>query len=196
MRFALRFVVQQRLLHHPWRRLLSLVALWLVPGAMLMGCEVDQKALERDPFMRDIMSLQQQVDQPHKMGQVFDVGNTRWKISAAHAALTLRLGNKIIQAQGKFVVIDFTFTNMTDQPQHPTTDTLQIEDAQLQTYKSDANTTALLSSWQKTPNFLKDSFQPHQAYNCSLVFDLPVGASGLILKFQSFPTVDASPLSI
>jgi hypothetical protein len=157
---------------------------------LLMGCQVDQQALQRDPFMQDMMSLQNQVDQPHKMGQTFDVGNTRWKINAAHAALTLRLGSNVVKARGKFVVIDFTFTNTTDQPQKPTAAMLQIEDAQLTSYKGDAHTTALLAAWQKTPNFLADTFQPNKAGGCSLVFDLPVQTSGLTLEFQSFPTQD------
>lgn len=183
----------KRIGHHHWRRMFGLAALGVVLGALLMGCTVDQSTLQRDPFMRDMMSLQNQVDQPHKLGQTFDVGNTRWNISAAHAALALRLGANIVKARGKFVVIDFTFTNTTNQPQHPTADMLQIEDAQLTTYKSDASTTALLSAWQATPNFLKDAFQPNRAYHCSIVFDLPVQTSGLTLQFQSFPTQDDSP---
>jgi hypothetical protein len=177
---------------HRWRSLLCLAALGVILGALLMGCEVDQDAMQRDPFMRDMMSLQKQVDQPHKMGQAFDVGNTRWKINAAHAALALRLGNTSVKARGKFVVIDFTFTNTTTQPQRPTADMLQIEDGQLTSYKGDARTTAQLASWQKTSNFLKETFQPNKAYPCSLVFDLPVATSGLTLEFQSFPTQDDS----
>lgn len=183
----------KRIGHHHWRRVSGLAALGVVLGTLLMGCTVDQSTLQRDPFMRDMMSLQNQVDQPHKMGQTFDVGNTRWTISAAHAALALRLGANMVKARGKFVVIDFTFTNTTDQPQHPTADMLQIADAQLTTYKSDASTTTLLSAWQATSNFLKDTFQPNRAYNCSIVFDLPVQTSGLTLQFQSFPTQDDSP---
>jgi hypothetical protein len=190
---ALLLAESKRIRHHHWRRVSGLAALGVVLGALLMGCTVDQSTLQRDPFMRDMMSLQNQVDQPHKMGQTFDVGNTRWNISAAHAALALRLGARTVKAHGKFVVIDFTFTNTTDQPQHPTADMLQIEDAQLTTYKSDANTTALLSAWQATPDFLKDTFQPNRAYTCSIVFDLPVQTSGLTLQFQSFPTQDDSP---
>jgi hypothetical protein len=189
--FAPRFIRQQRASQQKCCAL-HLAALGIALGVMLVGCTVSQSDLQRDPFMRDMMSLQNQVDQPHKMGQTFDVGNTRWKVSAAHAALTLRLGAKIVKAKGKFVVIDFTFTNTTDQPQQPTADMLQIEDAQLISHKSDAQTTALLSAWQKTPNFLKDTFQPNQAYDCSLVFDLPVETSGLTLEFQSFPTQDDS----
>lgn len=189
---ALLLAKLKRLWPHHWRRMSGLAALGVGLGAVLVGCTVDQSTLQRDPFMRDMMSLQSQVDQPHKIGQTFDVGNTRWKISAAHAALALRLGANTVRARGKFVVIDFTFTNTTDQPQHPTADMLQIEDAQLTTYKSDANTTALLSTWQATPNFLKDAFQPNQAYRCSIVFDLPAQTSGLTLQFQSFPTQDNS----
>lgn len=175
-----------------WRRLLCLAALGVLLGVVLMGCEVDQQAMQRDPFMRDMMSLQNQVNQPHKMGQTFDVGNTRWNINAAHAALSLRLGTTVVKARGKFVVIDFTFTNTTNQPQRPTDDMLQMEDGQLATYKSDAATTAQLAAWQKTPNFLKATFQPKKDYTCSLVFDLPVQTSGLTLAFQSFPTQDDS----
>lgn len=191
--FTPSIIRQQRRTRQRWQRVLGLAALGVVLGGFLMGCEVDQQALQRDPFMRDMMSLQKQVDQPHKMGQAFDVGNTRWKINAAHAALTLRLGDKTIKARGKFVVIDFTFMNNTDQPQQPTADMLQIEDAQLTSHKSDAQTTALLAAWQQTSNFLKDTFQPGKAYTCSLVFDLPVATSGLTLQFQSFPTQDTSP---
>jgi Domain of unknown function (DUF4352) len=97
-----------------------------------------------------------------------------------------------VKAKGKFVVIDFTFTNTTNQPQRPTADMLQIEDAQLTSYKSDAHITAMLAAWQKTPNFLKETTQPNKAYDCSLVFDLPVQTSGLTLEFQSFPTQDNS----
>ncbi|HEY7347479.1 MAG TPA: DUF4352 domain-containing protein [Ktedonobacterales bacterium] len=187
------FIRRKRARHHRWRRAPGLAALGIVLGGLLIGCTVDQSTLQRDPFMRDMMSLQQQVDQPHKIGQTFDVGNTRWNIRAAHAALTLRLGSNMVKARGKFVVIDFTFTNTTDQPQHPTADMLQIEDAQLNTHKSDATTTAMLASWQKTPNFLKATFQPNKRYPCSLVFDLPVQTSGLTLEFQSFPTEDDPP---
>ena len=171
------------------------VMVWIL-GTLVQGCTVDQNAMQRDPFMRDMMSLHQQTDQPHKMGQTFDVGNTRWDVRAAHAALRLRLGSKtVLRAQGKFVVIDFTFTNMTDSPQHPTADMLEIQDAQLNTYKSDARATALLSAWQKTPNFLKDVFQRGRAYDCSIVFDLPAETAGLTLTFQSFPTEDdTSPI--
>lgn len=170
-------------------RLLSLTVMALVLGTLLIGCAVDQNAMQRDPFMRDMMSLQQQQDQPHKIGQTFDVGNTRWDIRAAHAALRLRLGSKMrLRAHGKFVVIDFTFTNLTDGPQHPTAAMLEIQDTQLNTYKSDAHATTLLSAWQKTPNFLKDVFQPGRAYDCSIVFDLPLETAGLTLNFQSFPT--------
>ncbi len=174
------------------QRLFFLAALGLVLSVVLMGCEVDQQAMQRDPFMRDMMSLQKQVDQPHKMGQSFDVGNTRWNIKAAHAALSLRLGATSQKARGKFIIIDFTFTNTTGQPQRPTADMLQLADGQLATYKSDAATTARLATWQKTANFLKNTFQPNQAYFCSLVFDLPVATSGLTLEFQSFPTQDNS----
>ena len=159
-----------------------------------MGCTVDQSALQRDPFMRDMMSLQQQQDQPHKLGQAFDVGNTRWNVRAAHAALRLRLGSStVLKARGKFVVIDFTFTNLTDTAQRPTADMLELGDAQLNTYQSNAHMTGLLSAWQKTPDFLKDVFQPGHAYDCSIVFDLPVETSGLTLNFQSFPTEDTTP---
>jgi hypothetical protein len=186
--------IKQKYTQRPrWRHAPALAALVLTLSVLLIGCTVDQSALQRDPFMRDMMSLQNQVDQPHKMGQSFDVGNTRWKISAAHAALALRLGKKIVKARGKFVVIDFTFTNTTDQPQRPTAAMLQIENAQLTSYKSDAQTTALLAAWQKTPNFLKDTFQPNKAVACSLVFDLPVQTNGLTLEFQSFPTQDNAP---
>lgn len=162
-----------------------------------MGCTIDQNAMQRDPFMRDMMSLQQQQDQPHKFGQTFDVGNTRWDVRAAHASLRLRLGIKaLLRAHGKFVVIDFTFTNLTGSPQRPTADMLELQDAQINTYTSDARSTALLSAWQKTPNFLKDVFQPGRAYDCSIVFDLPVETVGLALNFQSFPTQnnDTSPI--
>lgn len=159
-----------------------------------MGCQVDQQALQRDPFMRDMLQLQQQQDQPHKFGQTFDVGNTRWKISAAHAALTLRLGTQVVNAQGKFVVVDFTFTNTTDQPQHPTADMLLLQDSSGNvTYKSDAQNTSLLSTWQQTTNFLKDLFQPNHPYDCSIVFDVPTKASNLSLNFQSFPTQEDVP---
>jgi Domain of unknown function (DUF4352) len=190
--FAPRFSRQKRSPHPFWQRWPGLAALGMVLGIVLMGCTVDQSDLQRDPFMRDMMSLQNQVDQPHKIGQTFDVGNTRWKISAAHAALTLRLGADTVKAKGKFVVIDFTFTNTTNQPQQPTVDMLQIEDAQLVNYKGDAHITAMLAAWQKTPNFLKATTQPNKAYDCSLVFDLPVQTSGLTLEFQSFPTQDNS----
>lgn len=156
-----------------------------------MGCQVDQQALQRDPFMRDMMQLQQQQDQPHKFGQSFDVGNTRWKISAAHAALSLRLGSNVIQASGEFVVIDFTFTNTTNQPQHPTADMLLLQDTTANvTYKSDTQNTTLLSDWQQTTDFLKDLFQPNHPYDCSVVFDIPTKAGNLSLNFQSFPTED------
>ncbi len=190
---TLRFINQKYAFYRRWRRVPALAALGLALSMVLISCTVDQSALQRDPFMRDMMSLQNQVDQPHKMGQSFDVGNTRWKINAAHAALTLRLGSNTVKARGKFVVIDFTFTNTTDQPQRPTAAMLQIEDAQLASYKSDAQTTALLAAWQKTANFLKDTFQPNKAVACSLVFDLPVETSGLTLEFQSFPTQNNSP---
>lgn len=176
-----------------WPRLLGLIVMVSILAALLPGCTVDQNAMQRDPFMRDMMSLQQQQDQPHKIGQTFDVGNTRWDVRAAHAALRLRLGFKtLLRAHGKFVVIDFTFTNLTDAPQHPNADMLELQDAQLNTYKSDAHTTALLSAWQKTSNFLKDSFQPGRAYDCSIVFDLPVETASLTLNFQSFPTEDTT----
>jgi hypothetical protein len=175
-------------------RLPGLAAFAFLLVAWLIGCAVDQSALQRDPFMRDMMSLQQQGDQPHKMGQTFDVGNTRWKVNAAHAALALRLGSStLLKARGKFVVIDFTFTNLTNQAQRPTANMLQLQDAQLKTYTSDAHITAMLSSWQKTPDFLKDVFQPSRAYDCSIVFDLPVETAGLTLNFQSFPTEDSMP---
>ncbi len=190
-------VGRKRSWSHPWHRWLGLAAIGVMLGALLMGCTIDQQTLQRDPFMRDMMSLQNQVDQPHKMGQSFDVGNTTWKINAAHAALALQLGAKTVKAQGKFVVIDFTFTNTTGQPQNPTTDMLTLEDAQLKTYQSDTNVTALLSAWQKTPNFLKDVFQSNKAYDCSIVFELPVETSGLTLQFQSFPTPgDSSSLGM
>ncbi|HLV99690.1 MAG TPA: DUF4352 domain-containing protein [Ktedonobacterales bacterium] len=188
-----RIIGQRQLFHQRGQAKPALAALVLALSVLLIGCTVNQSDLQRDPFMRDMMSLQNQVDQPHKMGQSFDVGNTRWKISAAHAALSLRLGSKMVKARGKFVVIDFTFTNTTDQPQHPTAAMLQIEDGQLATYKSNAEATALLAAWQKTPNFLKDTFQPNKAVACSLVFDLPVDTSGLTLEFQSFPTQDNTP---
>ncbi len=187
---ALECFGQKRAAQQRWRHLSALATLGVVLGILLMGCTVNQSDLQRDPFMRDMMSLQNQVDQPHKMGQSFDVGNTRWKISTAHAALTLRLGANIVKAKGKFVVIDFSFTNTSDQAQQPTADMLQIEDAQLTSYKSDAKTTALLSTWQQTPNFLQARAQPNKAMACSLVFDLPVDTSGLTLEFQSFPTQD------
>jgi hypothetical protein len=184
---------KRSILKKSWRWL-SLVLLSLMLGGILMGCQVDQQALQRDPFMRDMMQLQQQQDQPHKFGQTFDVGNTRWKISAAHAALTLRLGAQVIQAQGKFVVIDFTFTNTTDQPQHPTADMLLLQDSSGNvSYKSDAQNTSLLSTWQQTANFLKDVFQPNHPYDCSVVFDVPIKASNLSLNFQSFPTQAGAP---
>lgn len=178
--------------HHKIRlRVVSLVTLSLVLGGILMGCQVDQQALQRDPFMRDMMQLQQQQDQPHKFGQSFDVGNTRWKISAAHAALSLRLGSNVSQASGKFVVIDFTFTNTTDQPQHPTAEMLLLQDTTANvTYKSNTQNTTLLSNWQQTTNFLKDLFQPNHPYDCSVVFDIPTKAGNLSLNFQSFPTED------
>lgn len=175
-------------------RVMNLVILSLVLGVALMGCQVDQQALQRDPFMRDMMQLQQQQDQPHKFGQTFDVGNTRWNISAAHAALTLRLGAKVVQTQGEFVVIDFTFTNTTDQPQHPTADMLLLQDtAASATYKSDVRNTILLSNWQQTTDFLTDLFQPNHPYNCSIVFDIPTKARNLSLNFQSFPTQEDIP---
>ena len=175
-------------------RLMGLVALGLVLGGLLMGCQVDQQALQRDPFMRDMMQLQQQQDQPHKFGQTFDVGNTRWKISAAHAALSLRLGSTVVQAHGEFVVIDFTFTNTTGQPQHPTADMLLLEDTTANvSYKSDLQNTTLLSNWQQTTNFLKDLFEPNHPYDCSIIFDVPTKASNLSLNFQSFPTPEDIP---
>lgn len=190
IRFTLRFLCLTRSSERRWQHIAALATLGVVLGVLLMGCTVNQSDLQRDPFMRDMMSLQNQVDQPHKMGQSFNVGNTRWKISAAHAALTLRLGSTVVKAKGKFVVIDFRFTNTSDQTQQPTVDMLQIEDTQLASYKGDARTTALLSTWQKTPNFLQTHAQPNKAINCSLVFDLPVTTSGLTLAFQSFPTQD------
>lgn len=180
--------------HKTYWRVMSLVILSLLPGTTLMGCQVDQQALQRDPFMRDMMQLQQQQDQPHKFGQTFDVGNTRWKISAAHAALTLRLGAKVVQTQGEFVVIDFTFTNTTNQPQHPTADMLLLQNTTANvTYKSDMQNTTLLSHWQQTTNFLTDLFQPNHPYNCSIVFDIPTKPSNLSLNFQSFPTQEDIP---
>jgi hypothetical protein len=190
--FTLRFLCPTRSSEQRWQHIAALAALGIVLGILLMGCTVNQSDLQRDPFMRDMMSLQNQVDQPHKMGQSFDVGNTRWKISAAHAALSLRLGSHVVKAKGKFVVIDFRFTNTSAQTQQPTADMLQIEDAQLTSYKSDAKTSALLSTWQKTPNFLRMQAQPNKTIDCSLVFDLPVTTSGLTLAFQSFPTRDDS----
>ncbi len=173
-----------------WGYRLLLPVLCLVVFA-LAGCEVDQQALQRDPFMRDMMQLQQQNNLTYKMGQPFEIGNTRWTIQAAHASLNLRLGQStVLKAQGKFVIIDFAFTNLTTQPQHPTADMLQIADAQSQSYKADLHATAMLSTWQHTMNFLTDSFQPNQVENCSIVFDIPLETQNLSLNFQSFPTED------
>jgi hypothetical protein len=158
---------------------------------LLAGCEVDQQALQRDPFMRDMMQLQQQNDQKYQMGKPFDIGNTRWNIQAAHASLGLRLGNTVLlKAQGKFVIIDFVFTNLTTQAQRPTAQMLQITDAQSHSYRADLPTTEKLSTWQHTTNFLSDRFQPNQAKNCSIVFDIPLEAKNISLNFQSFPTED------
>lgn len=174
----------------PYGALFLLLALCLLFFA-LAGCEVDQQALQRDPFMRDMMQLQQQNNPTYKMGQPFEIGNTRWTIQAAHASLSLRLGqNTLLKAQGKFVIIDFAFTNLTTQPQRPTADMLQIADAQSRSYKADLHATQMLSTWQHTANFLSDSFQPNQAENCSIVFDIPLEAQNLSLNFQSFPTED------
>ena len=178
--------------HSPSHRR-QLAFLILTSLLFLTGCQVDQSALQRDPFMRDMMQLQQS-DQAHQIGQTFDVGNTRWNIQAAHASLALRLGSDtLLKAHGKFVIIDFLFTNLTDQPQRPTADMLQIVDANAVTYNSDSQITAQLAAWQHTPDFLSDTFLPNQANTCSLVFDLPATTSGLTLNFQSFPTEDTSP---
>lgn len=171
----------------------------LLPGfclimLLLAACNVDQQALQRDPFMRDMMQLQQQNNQAYQMGKSFEIGNTRWTIQAAHASLGLRLGQNVsLKAQGKFVIIDFVFTNLTNQTQHPTPDMLQVVDAQSQSYKADLDTTQRLSDWQKTTNFLSGSFPPNQAKNCSIVFDVPLAAQNLSLNFQSFPTEEDTP---
>lgn len=179
----------------PWRLLhpLALAAFGLIV-ILLAGCDVDQQALQRDPFMRDMVQLQQQTNQAYQMGKPFEVGNTRWNIQAAHASLALRLGQNVsLKAQGKFVIIDFVFTNLTSQTQRPTPDMLQVVDDQSHSYKADLQTTLMLSTWQKTANFLSDSFQPNQAKNCSIVFDIPLVAKNLSLNFQSFPTEDDPP---
>jgi hypothetical protein len=173
-----------------WGKRLVLPALCLL-ALFLAGCEVDQQALQRDPFMRDMMQLQQQNNPTYQMDKPFEIGNTRWNIQAAHASLNLRLGqNVVLKAQGKFVIIDFVFTNLTTQVQHPTPDMLQVVDAQSHTYTADLHTTQMLSAWQHTANFLSDSFQPNQAITCSIVFDIPLEAQNLSLNFQSFPTED------
>ncbi len=198
---ALILSTQQYTRHHnklqrkSWR-LLSLLVLGLMLVGGAMGCEVDQNALQRDPFMRDMMQLQQSQNAPSRtFGQTFDVGNTRWNISAAHAALSLRLGsNTPLKAQhGEFIIIDFTFTNLTQRPQHPTADMILLEDAAHVHYKSDPHVTARLSQWQKTANFLTELFQPNRPYDCSIVFDIPLQTTSLSLNFQSFPSQDDSP---
>ena len=194
-RSVLRLIRRQHASHRIGSaRPLGLLLLGLMLGSLLMGCQISKEAAQRDPFLGEMMQLQQQQDSPHKFGETFDVGNTRWKIAAAHATLALRLGSHLVKPHGKFVIVDFTFTNLTDTPQRPTADMLQLADAKANiAYRSDAQTTALLSAWQKTSNFLQEQFQPNQPYTCSLAFDIPVQASNLVLNFQSFPTQDVSP---
>lgn len=191
---VLRLISRQRALHLVQRfRLPGLLLLMLALGSLLMGCQISKEAAQRDPFLGEMMQLQQQQDSPHKFGQTFDVGNTEWKINAAHATMALRLGSHLVKARGEFIVIDFTFTNLTNTPQQPTADMLQLEDtAANKSYKSDAQTTARLSAWQKTTNFLQAQLQPNQPYTCSIVFDIHAGSSSLTLNFQSFPTQDNS----
>jgi hypothetical protein len=179
----------------PKQRASRFILLTLALAALfLASCEVDQQALQRDPFMRDMMQLQQQNTQTYQMGKPFEIGNTRWTIQAAHASLSLRLGqNVVLRAHGKFVIIDFIFTNLTTQPQRPTADMLQVVDAQSHSYKADQPTTAELSNWQQTPDFLTASFQPNKAKPGSIVFDVPLEATILSLSFQSFPTEDTTP---
>jgi hypothetical protein len=152
----------------------------------LAGCQISQDAVKRDPFLQELVAAQQ-AGQPHKLGQPFDLDNTRWSIQSARIAYALQLGSTVLRARGEFVVVQFALENLSGATQPPEPDMLLLQSGQSRTFKPDVRTTALYTGWVHQVDFLTTPLKPNIPYTLSLVFDVPRGSGELGLAFHSYP---------
>lgn len=176
-------------------RLASALALALLLLVALGGCQISQDAMKKDPFLQELAAAQQSTA-PHKLGQPFDLDNTRWIIQEARGAYSLQLGATVIHARGQYVVVRFVLRNLTATPQPPLGDMLVMKTADDRTIAPDRAATALYVAWMGEVNFLTATLKPNTPYVLALVFDVPRDATSLALAFHSYPDPQLSDPSL
>jgi hypothetical protein len=174
----------------------SPIALRLLPSIVqapllliaLAGCQISQDAVKRDPFLQELVAAQQSA-QPHKLGQPFDLDNTRWTIRDATAAYALQLGSTVLRARGEFVIVQFALENLSGTTQPPEADMLVLTSGQRQsrTFQPDAHATAVYTGWVHEVDLLTTPLKPNVSYDLTLVFDVPRREGALSLSFHSYP---------
>lgn len=173
-------------------------AIWLLAALALIvvlgGCQLDPDAVKKDPFLQELVAAQQQSATP-KLGEAFEVGNTRWTIASTEAAYRIKLGADQFQAHGVYVVVHFTFTSLMDTPQHAPSDILMLQSGG-NTFTADGATTAAFTGWTHATNLLAATLQPNAAYTAALVFDVPRDAGGLTVQVHSLPDPNQAPFAI
>jgi hypothetical protein len=185
-------VTSPRVTHHPLvrggavGRLASALALATLLLVALGGCQISQEAMKKDPFLQEVAAAQQS-SAPHKLGQPFELDNTRWTIQEARAAYSLQLGTTLLQAHGQYIVVRFVLENLTAAPQPPQVDMLVLQTGDNRTFKPDRTATALYTAWMHETDILTATLKPNTPYALALVFDVPRDAKALALAFHSYP---------
>lgn len=196
-----------------WRVVAACLA--ISAALLLSGCQISQDAVKKDPFLQELVNAQnaqsaqsqestaagitQSDGTLHQFGKPFQVDNTVWNVQSADAAYAIKLGDTVLTAKGEYIVVRFLFQNITFSQQPPLPDMLVIEAGSgkaLHTYLADAHATALFARQMREQDFLTITTIMNQTYKFSLVFDVPRDATGLSLKFHSYPIQDQNSVNI
>jgi Domain of unknown function (DUF4352) len=195
------------------RQAACLAGLAMLLALALGGCQISKDAAKKDPFLQELIAAQQGTGQQPTppaeaaqasamdergtlaMGKTFQINNTEWTIQRAVGTYALKLGDTTLHARGVFVVVQFTFRNLSDSAQSAEPDMLVLQSAggkSTQTFAPDKAATAQYAAWMQQRNFLADTLRANTLYPLGLVFDVPRDTGRLAIKFHSYPVQDQS----
>lgn len=115
--------------------------------------------------------------QAAEIAEPADVGDVTWEVTSAEQ--TNRLRSPIENRNGDFVVVDFTFTNNSDEPVTLDSASLAILDAEGRTFETDPETSTFVPT--RLDPFL-DSVNPGVPQPGRVIFTVAPDAEDLVLR--------------
>lgn len=122
-------------------------------------------------------------EQQAKVGEPVRDGKFEFVVSDVQTGVTT-IGPELIaeQAQGQYVIVNMTVTNIGDKAQSYSSSNAKLIDAQDREFSSDAWASSLVAD--TTASGIYDEINPGNSAQVAVVFDVPVDAQPKTLKLQ------------